>query len=178
MRMSPGTNRPGRREEATVKASALTVRQQHDIPEAIRALSPITGPDYVDLFTLTTDDAAHRSPEQWARAALEDVAGLKGQVIWRVLLGLRLQRRSSPGHVAGWRVADRGDRWISLEARSWMLTGNFVLHVDDGQVSLATFVRYDRPTAAKIWLPLSAVHRRLAPDLLRDAHRVQRPGLH
>lgn len=156
--------------------STLTARQQHDIPEAIRSLSPINDPDYVDLFTLTTDDAARRSPEQWARAAFEDVAGRQGQVIWRVLLGLRLQRRSSPGHVAGWRIGGRGERWIRLEAGSWMLTGNLVLRVDDGQVSLATFIRYDRPAAARVWSRLSAVHRRVAPDLLRDAHRAQQPG--
>ena len=155
---------------------ALTARQQHDIPEAIRSLSPIPGPDYADLFTLTTDDAARRSPEQWARAALEDVAGLQGQVIWRVMLGLRLKWRSSPDHVAGWRIADRSDRWIRLEARSWMLTGHLVMHVADQQVSLATFIRYDRPAAARVWSRLSPIHRRVAPDLLRDAHRVQHPA--
>lgn len=152
----------------------LTVRQQHDIPQAVRALSP-TDPDYIDVFTLITHDASHRSPEQWARAAFEDVAGLQGQFIWRVLLGLRLQRRASPDHVAGWRIADRSDRGIRLEAHSWMLTGHLVVQVDDEQVSLATIVRYDRPIAARIWSPLSSVHRRLAPGLLRDAHKVQQP---
>ncbi|MFF8609571.1 hypothetical protein ACF06X_26990 [Streptomyces sp. NPDC015346] len=122
-----------------------------------------------------TDDAPHRSPEQWARAAFEDVAGLQGQFVWRILLGLRLKRRASPDHVAGWRIADRCDRGIRLEARSWMMTGNLVIHVEDEKVSLATIVRYDRPIAARVWSPLSAIHRRLAPDLLRDAHRVQQP---
>jgi hypothetical protein len=152
---------------------ALTARQRHDIPEAIRSLSTFDDPDYADLFTLTTDDAVLRSPEQWARAAFEDVAGFQGQVIWRVMLGLRLKWRSSPDHVAGWRIADHTDRWIRLEARSWMLTGHLVMHVADQQVSLATFIRYDRPTAARVWSRLSAVHRRVAPDLLRDAHRAQ-----
>ncbi|MGW2207071.1 hypothetical protein [Streptomyces sp. NPDC001774] len=172
--MEAGTNRPVHRDGANGDDRVLTVRQLHNIPQAIRALSP-TDPDYIDVFTLTTNDASHRSPDQWARAAFEDVAGLKGQFIWRVLLGLRLKRRASPDHVAGWMIADRCDRGIRLEAHSWMLTGHLVVHVDDEQVSLATILRYDRPIAARIWSPLSAVHRRLAPDLLRDAHRVQQP---
>ncbi|MEW2634172.1 hypothetical protein AB0903_21625 [Streptomyces sp. NPDC048389] len=155
---------------------ALTVRQQHELPDAISSLCPIPDPDYADVFTLITDDAALRSPEQWARAALEDVAGPQGQVIWRLILGLRLKWRSSSDHVAGWRIADHSDRWIRLEARSWMLTGHLVMHVADRHVSLATFIRYDRPVAARLWSRLSATHRRVAPALLRDAHRVQHPG--
>jgi hypothetical protein len=152
-----------------------TVQQQHDVPEATRALSTIADPDYVDLFTITTSDAAEWSPEQWARAAFEDVAGLKGQIIFRVLLGLRLKWRPSPAYVAGWRIADRGENWLRLGADSRMLTAHLVIQVDDGQMSLATFMRYDRPIAARLWPTLSARHRRAAPGLLRDAHRVLQP---
>ncbi|MFD0268789.1 hypothetical protein ACFVGY_19795 [Streptomyces sp. NPDC127106] len=173
--MEPGTNRPTDRDEANRTDVELTVRRQHDIPPAIRALGP-ADPDYIDVFTLLTHDASHRSPEQWARAAFEDVAGLPGQFIWRVLLGLRLQRRAAPDHLAGWKIADRCDRWIRLEAHSWMLTGHLVVQVGDEQVSMATILCYDRPMGARIWSLLSAVHRRLAPGLLRDAHRVQQPG--
>jgi hypothetical protein len=49
------------------------------------------------------------------------------------------------------------------------------MHVADEQVSLATFIRYDRPAAAWVWSRLSAIHRKVAPDLLRDAHRSQHP---
>ncbi|GAA3471292.1 hypothetical protein [Nonomuraea roseola] len=157
-------------------ASTLTVFQQHDVPEEVRALSTLADPDYVDLFTIVTGAAAPRSPEQWARAAFEDVAGLKGQFIWRVLLGLRLQRRTSPTCVAGWKIAERGDRWLRLEARSWMLTGHLVIIVEDEEVSLGTFLRYDRPMARRVWTPLSAVHRHEAPGLLREAYEVQHEG--
>ncbi|WP_344533725.1 hypothetical protein [Streptomyces albiaxialis] len=111
--------------------SGGTVVQRHEIPERILALSPLTAPDYVDVFTLTTPEPTDIPPERWARAAFEDVAGLGGQFIWRVLLGLRLarRRRSSPTHIAGWRIAGRGDDWIRVEARSWMLTGHLVVHV-------------------------------------------------
>jgi hypothetical protein len=149
-----------------------TVFQQRNVPEAIRSLSTLTSPDYVDLFTITTDRAARRSPEQWARAGIEDAAGLAGQFIWRALCGLRLERRTSPDYLGGWKIANRGNSWIRLEAASWFMTAHIVFQVDDGQLSVATFIRYDRPTAALIWPPFSAVHRLAMPDLLRHTVRA------
>lgn len=55
-----------------------TVLQQRNVPEAMRSLSTLAKPDYVDLFTVTTSAAADRSPEQWARAGVEDAAGSRG----------------------------------------------------------------------------------------------------
>ncbi|MEU7134975.1 DUF2867 domain-containing protein [Streptomyces sp. NPDC046261] len=167
-RTTPAT---GRATTARAAAAPPAVHRQHEIPAEIRAL---VGPEkngYADVFTLAADGTA-TSPEQWARALFEDVAGLQGQFIWRVLLGLRLRRRPSPQHIAGWRTAERRDGWIRLEAHSWMLTGHLVVRTGDGQVSMATAVRYRRPTAARVWPPLAALHRRLVPGLLRDAHRI------
>ena len=72
-----------------------------------------------------------------------DVGGRGAQFIWRVLLGMRL--RAAPDRVAGWQIADRGEDWIRIEATSWFLTGHLVVQADDEHVSLATFIRYDRP---------------------------------
>jgi hypothetical protein len=151
-----------------------TVFQQRNVPEAIRSLSTLASPDYVDLFTVPTDGAAGGSPEQWARAAVEDAAGLGGQFVWRVLCGLRLERRPSPAYVGGWKIADRGDSWIRLEAASWFMTAHIVVQVYDGQLSVATFIRYDRSMAALVWPPLSAGHRLLMPGLLRQTVRAMR----
>lgn len=41
--------------------------QQHNIPEVIGALSGMEHPDYIDLFTVTTNGAADVSPEQAER---------------------------------------------------------------------------------------------------------------
>lgn len=159
---------------ATAGGAEAPVFQQYEIPEAILALATVADPDYIDLFTLVTPDAAVWSPEQWARAAFEDVAGLQGQFIWRVLLGMRLASRRSPAHVAGWDIADRGDGYITLAARSWMLTGNLVVRIDGDRLSLATIIDYDRRIAKPIWTRLSAIHRSLAPGLLHDAHDAVR----
>lgn len=148
--------------------------QQYNITDSTRARSASTGYDYIDQFTLVTAAAAAGTPQAWARAALDTVAGIKGRLIWRGLLGFRLARRSSPEHVAGWEIVELGETWITLAARSWMLTGSLVIEVEENSVSLATFVRYERPVGERIWTFASRGHRRFAPELLPAAQRVLR----
>lgn len=136
-----------------------------DVPESVRALSALPEIDYADLFTVATD--ASRTPEQWARRMFGDVPSIGERVIWRGLLGLRLE--SSPETVAGWRIADRGDDWIRLATESWFLSANLVVIATGGDVSLATFLHYDRFPGRVVWPPLSAVHRALVPGVLRRA---------
>ena len=146
---------------------AESVVGAHNIPESVRALSSLPDIDYADHFTLSTD--ADATPEQWARAMFGDVPSATELLIWRVLLGLRLSRGRSLATVAGWQIGDRGDDWIRLEATSWFLTGNLLVQTADGRVSLGTFLHYDRRLGHGVWPPLSAIHRRLVPGLLRDA---------
>lgn len=146
------------------------VIRQRSIPPAIRALDALPS-DYVDLFTATARNAADVSPEEWARAALEGASPAGRFIAWRVLLGLRLGPSSSADHVAGWKIVDRGHSWIRLEASSWFMTANIVFQVEQGQVAFASFIRYDHPPAAVIWTAVSAIHRRVAPDVLHHAVR-------
>ncbi|MET9767436.1 hypothetical protein [Streptomyces sp. NPDC006415] len=141
----------------------------HSIPAATRALSSLSRIDYADVFTLSENVGTNPTAEQWARAMFGDVPGPTERLIWQGLLGLRLSRGRSPDTVAGWRITGRGEGWIRLESASWFLTNNLVVQAAAGRVSLGTFLRYDRPPARAVWSPLSAVHRRLAPGLLRDA---------
>lgn len=141
-----------------------------NLPEEVVTVTSLPDADYADAFTLATQVQA--TPEQWARAMFGDVPNAAEHLIWRGLLGMRLSRGRSPDTVAGWRVADRNERWIRLEAASWFLTGNLIVLLGDG-VTLATLVRYDRSVGHAVWGPLSAVHRRLTPGLLRDAARLR-----
>src|SRR5262245_24542018 len=152
----------------TVDRTMPAVRRHRNVPDAIRSKSPLE-PDYVDLFTVAAASARRRSAEQWARAGIEEAAGLGGQFVWRMLLHLRLAPRSSPDHVGGWKIAARRDRWVRLEAASWFLTAHLVVCVDADRVSVATFIRYDRRVAALVWPPLSIGHRHAMPGLLRHA---------
>lgn len=142
------------------------------VPDSDRALSSLPHIDYADRFSLATDLDA--TPEQWARAMFGDVPSAAEVFIWRGLLGLRLSCGRSPATVAGWRIGAHDQDWVRLEAASWFLSANLVVRTAGGQVSLTTFVHYDRRLAAWLWPPLSAVHRHLVPGVLRgSASRVR-----
>jgi hypothetical protein len=91
---------------------------------------------------------------------------------WQAVLGLRLESQPSPDYIAGWKIVDRGESWIRLEASGWSMTANIIFKVDEEEVSFVTLIRYDRRVAALIWTPVSAIHRRLAPGFL--GHGVRR----
>lgn len=169
-RRVPG--RDGSRAGAGVEA----VVGAHRIPEAFRALSTLPALHYADHFTLNTETAA--TPERWARAMFGDLPSPAERFIWRGLLGLRLSRGRSPDTVAGWRVAARGEDWIRLVAVSPLLAGELIVRSPRGQVSLSTFLHYRSGFGRTIWTPLSAVHRRLTPGLLRDAEAHVRESAH
>lgn len=161
-----------------------TVLQQRNAPEAFRALDldddavdrlVADGAHYVDLYT-THIAPTHTSAEQLARAAYEGASAWGRFLAWRVFLGLRLDPhpwmpptvpRGAPDHLAGWTIVDRGATWIRIQASSWFMTAFCVFEVDQGRASFATFVRYDRWAARLVWTPVSIIHRRLAPDVLR-----------
>lgn len=144
------------------------VVQLQEIPEGIRRLCPFD-PDYADLFVAPVPDAPASSPERWARATMEGAPAVGRFLAWRVLCHLRLQ--SSPEHIAGWRVADRRDNWIRVEASSWSMTANIVFKIDEDRVLFGTFIRYQHPGGKAIWTPVSAVHRAVAPEFLRGGMR-------
>lgn len=136
---------------------------------AVLARTELARVDYVDHFSLSPVDGAAATPEQWARVMFGDIPSLVERLIWQGLLQLRLTRAPSPSVVAGWPIAARGDDWVRLEARSWALEANLVVRASDSEVSLSTMMRYDHALGGAVWRVLSAVHRRLAPGLLRDA---------
>jgi hypothetical protein len=158
------------------RAATSTVRWRREVPEAIRSLGALANTDYADIVTATINETPSRTPEQLIRAALKGVPrGLLFfiPVVQRVFLGLRLKLRPSPGRLLGWKIADRGENWIRIEAASWFLTGHVVMHLDEGELSFASFVRYDRQLAALVWPPVSLIHRQVALALVRSATRAQ-----
>src|SRR5215216_5860176 len=144
-----------------------------NVPEAIRSADTLARSDYVDCFTATAAGATDKSAEEWARALLEDTpTGRSAPSLWR-LLGLRLGPTPSTDYVQGWQIAARADDWIRVEATSWCMTAHAVVRVDDGQLAVALFVRYDRRIADVIWRPVSVMHRRAVPIMLRQALKAQ-----
>lgn len=164
------------------RAATSTVRWRRGAPEAIRSLGALANADYADIVTATID-VTPAEPEQVIHATLNDLPrGLRLLIpfVQRVFLGLRLKLRPSPDHLLGWKIADRGENWIRIEAASWFLTAHVVMHVDKGRISFASFIRYDRRPAALVWPPVSLIHRQVALALIRSAieHTDQDPASH
>jgi hypothetical protein len=145
-----------------------------NVAAPIRSLTGLDHVDYVDVFTLSTPAAADWSPQRWARAVLEEAPAVRrfGFVPWRMLLGLRLGPSRTPGYVHGWKIADGDERWLRLEAASWMMTCNAVVRIEDDRISVALFVRYDNVLTALWWRAVSPVHRRAMPVILRQGLQV------
>jgi hypothetical protein len=161
------------------RAATSIVRWQREVPETIRSLGALANADYADIVTATIDETPSGTPEQLIQAALNGVPrGLLFLIpfIQRVFLGLRLKLRPSPDRLLGWKIADRGENWMRIEAASWFLTGHVVMHVDEGRLSFASFIRYDRRLAALVWPPVSLIHRQVALALVRSAIRAQASG--
>jgi hypothetical protein len=151
------------------------VRWQRGVPESLRALGALEGADYEDVVTGAVSEIPDMTPEQRVQATLKGMPrGLLLVLPWiqRMALGLRLELRPSPDHVLGWKIAERAENWIRIEAASWFLTGHVVIHVEDGCLSFATFVRYDRLPAALVWPPVSLIHRQVALALVRSATKI------
>lgn len=142
------------------------VVQVRDVSEAIRSLSTLLPVDYVDLFVAEVVDAARTPAEAWARAAMEGSSPSGRFLAWRVFCNLRLAPQRSTDHVAGWKIVGRDEHWIRVQAASWFMTAQIVFAVEASQVSFATFIRYDRPVAARIWGTVSRGHRAVAPGFL------------
>lgn len=165
---APHSPRPDKR------AALSTVRLRREVPDAIRSLGELANADYADIVTATIDETP-ADPEQLVRATLDGLPHalpLLASFVQRVFLGLRLESGSSPDHLLGWKIADRGENWIRIEAASWFMTGHVLMHVDEGRISFASFIRYDRRLAAFVWPPVSVIHRQVALALVRSAIRT------
>ena len=152
-------------------ATAPAVVRRYNIPEAIHRLGAMAEPDYVDLFTAPTSAEAQthtKSPVQWLRAVLYE-APLRVRV---VVIAALLTQRAALRMSSSWRIADSGSDWVRIEASSSLLTGHVLLRREQSQVSMATFVHYERPAARRVWPPVSVVHRAVARVLVRQAARV------
>jgi hypothetical protein len=175
---SAGTRPVAETEEAAPAAPSLA--WQRDVPESLRSLDGLARPDYADLFTARANGVSEQAAEEWARAALEgapDHLRLAAVLAQRLLLGLRLGPLRSPNYILGWKIAERGNDWVRIEATSWMMAASLVFKVDEVGLSVATFVRYDRRLAAVIWPPISIVHRKVGLAMMRHALRTPRRAI-
>jgi hypothetical protein len=85
--------------------------------------------------------------------------------------------RGSPGYVQGWKIAERGDSWIRVEAACWYASAEAVVLIDDEHVMVSLSLRYDHPlVGALVWSLISGPHQRAVPIMLRQADKLVRTG--
>lgn len=158
-------------------ATAPPPTWHREAPASSRALATMPHPDYTDVFTGTLHAPFDMPPDRWVRGLLRTVPRhgrlFLGAVlaVQRLVLGLRLPRRPTPDGLLGWTVTGRGDDWLRLDAASPMMRGQLVFRADGRQLSVATFVRYERRRARVIWPPVSILHRAVGLALIRYAVR-------
>lgn len=128
-------------------------------------------PHRADQFTVQLSQLTDAPAEAWARAIFGDVPDIGQRFIFHALLRYPLTRGPSPSTIAGWPIMDQCETWVRLENWSSSTICHLIVSTDSASVSLTTLMHYRKRYGAWIWRPLSRVHRRLAPGLLRDAVR-------
>ena len=132
-------------------------------------------PDYADAFEVPLRESDSRSPEAFARAALEDAPWLVREAVWvahRYVLRLRLAPRSSPAHLRGWTIVTSKPDVMQLEAISPLLGRGVIVgrRPDPTRAVLTTYIFFTRPAVARVlWAAIGPLHRRVAPFLLERA---------
>lgn len=155
---------------------ATEARWQRQVPAAVSAHDTMEQPDYADVFTAVARRTPEGSPVQWVHATFERraprwvrlIIGL-AVVVQRTVLGMRIEAHRSAQHLLGWRIAATGENWVRLEAASPLMTGHLVLQHEGRDLSMATFVRYNRRLAAFVWPPVSRLHRLVGLLLIHHA---------
>jgi hypothetical protein len=162
--------------ESQTRSTVSSVVGVDQIPERVLSLITLADLNYVDLFTVTTPEAAANSAEEWARAVLEraPLARRNARMLWR-LIGLRLGPPYSIDHVQGWEIAARGDNWIRLETASWYMAGQAICLVEEGHVSVSLSLHYTSPFAKVVWALIESPHQRGLPVMLQQAARLMNP---
>lgn len=145
--------------------------QQVPVPARVADLGLLDRVDYADAFSLETP--VRRTPEQWARLALEDVSPLLRGIIRQAhrILGLRLAPDGSADHVLGWAILQNGPDELVLGADGGLGNPRIVILTSPGHIVFATIIRFGGLRARAAWQGVAPVHRAIARHLLdRMAH--------
>lgn len=128
-----------------------------------QALSRLPGADYADAFRIRSGTG--RTAEQWARRVFESRPSGPRRVfsfiIWQGVLGLRLAPPDSPGHIAGWALAENEPGLLVMHADSRLMVGRMVLEVSGEHVTWTTLLGFERAAARPVWALTGYGHRAL-----------------
>ena len=146
--------------------------EQVPVPERVTALRLLPRVDYQDAFGLRTP--VRRTPEEWARLALDDAPPVVRGVIRQAhrALGLRLAPPDAPDHVLGWAILRSGSDELVLGADGGLGTPRIVILTSPGNVVFATLIRLGGIRARIAWMAVAPVHRAVARYLVGRMARL------
>ncbi|MDX6699325.1 MAG: hypothetical protein QOE65_2722 [Solirubrobacteraceae bacterium] len=146
--------------------------EQVPMPPEARALATLDRIDYTDAFRAESAHADALTGEEWARAFLEGApARLRRDLVWGWrAIGLRLGSTGDPDRVLGWEIRRRGPDHALLAARSWLgVSAEVLAKRDEGEVLVASFVRWHHPLGRLLCAAIAPHHRRVVAHLLGRA---------
>jgi hypothetical protein len=153
--------------------TARRVRQV-DVPPAARALSTLDRIDYADTFLVEVGAVQDRSPEQWARAILEDAPiMLRTRLLlgWPAL-GLKPAGGGSGRSVLGWQIRRNTPDFVLAGRDSLIgMPAELLFKRERHGLLFATFVRHDNHVARAAWATVESAHVRIVRDVLTQTSR-------
>ena len=142
------------------------------MPPVARALSTLSHIDYADAFLVEIRSAPDRTPEQWARATLEQApisVRTKLRSGWSAI-GLKLDIGGCAQSVLGWQVRRSTPEFVLLGADSRIgMPGELLFQLQQRALLFATIVEQGNPFARAVWAAVEPVHVRVVRQVLEQA---------
>ncbi|MER5785903.1 DUF2867 domain-containing protein [Streptomyces mobaraensis] len=148
-----------------------------EVPQSLRKTEEFTDPHYASAYAIAVDDAHSRTPEQWARAAIEEAPAALRFFLrfgWTKVLGLRMGPKSgSAEHVLGWRITDSTPNTLTMDGHSGLFSAYNVVLTEDSTLVWATAQHFKGRGAGLLWGLARPVHQIAVPYLLRRSCKAR-----
>ncbi len=152
--------------------------QQIEVPRRARALSTLAHVDYADAFSFGVDGRDRRTPEDWARTALELAPASVRRTLrsgWTAI-GLKLDGAPPDRSVLGWEIRESTPGHVLLGAPSRIgMAGELLFKREPSELLFATLVQFDNPAARGVWAGVQPVHVPVVRSVLEHASRRSWP---
>ncbi|MBZ4322626.1 hypothetical protein JNW98_25195 [Streptomyces sp. SCA2-4] len=126
---------------------------------------------------MPVDDAGSRTPEEWARSAIEEAPAFLRFFLrfgWTKVLGLRMGPKSgSAEHVLGWRITESAPTALTMDGHSGLFSAYNVVLVQDSTLVWATSQHFKGRGAGLLWGLARPVHQIAVPYLLRRSCKAR-----
>ncbi|WP_171171682.1 DUF2867 domain-containing protein [Streptomyces sp. I05A-00742] len=148
-----------------------------EVPQSLRKTEEFTGPHYASAYAIPVGDARSRTPEEWARSAIEEAPAALRFFLrfgWAKVLGLRMGPRSgSAEHVLGWRITGSAPDSLTMDGHSGLFSAYNVVLTQDSTLMWATAQHFKGRGAGLLWGLARPVHQIAVPYLLRRSCKVR-----